>query len=655
MHRFTAAILLALAGRVVSAQAPKITAAGDPSVRPDSIYRLAVDPARFPEEDAAFLLDDGVVRVEADGRGTRTFRQIVQVLRPSAVERLQEQTFGYSPRHERLTINWIRVVRPDGQVVSAKPSHVQDADVPADTDDPVYSDRRIKRASLSGVAPGTIVDYSYTIEELKPAMPRDFYQGWGVSTGLQVARSRLVLDVPATLAPRIVEQNLNFARVEKTGGGRRVYTWATANLPKIKPEILAADSNGVYMSVAIGAPITWEDVGRWYSGLARGREKASPWVAARVDSVVRGARTRDDSIRAVHKWVAQDIRYVSIDLGIGGYQPREPQTVVRTGFGDCKDKATLFVSALRHLGIEAYPVLLSARGGVERELPTIKQFDHEIAAVATGSGYTYTDLTVGVVPFGHLPVGEQGGFALVVRPDGSSERVTLPKSPITGNRSVVRVVASLDSTGLLDGTYEESGEGAAQYALRNVFYNPLDSAQRANLGNAIAGKLFEGAEGDSVTGFDGKDLAAPARMTLRIRHGKAAAPAGTTMILHMPLASMAAMAAGAKELEAMPTRRFPIDAGKFWGAQTSVAEYVITLPSGWHAQLPKGVSATSAFGTYESSYTETGGVLRLTRRLVGSTDVQPPESIGTLIAWLRAVAADDAKFIVLTRGSAAGG
>ena len=72
--------------------------------------------------------------------------------------------------------------------------------------------------------------------------------------------------------------------------------------------------------------------------------------------------------------------------------------MIRTGFGDCKDKATLFVAALRHLGLSAYPVLLSSRGAVERQLPTIKQFDHEIAAVSTGAGYTYTDLTAAVVP-----------------------------------------------------------------------------------------------------------------------------------------------------------------------------------------------------------------------------------------------------------------
>ena len=47
------------------AQAPYITSAGDPSVRADTIYRLAVDPRLHPSESVVLLLDDGVVRFEA--------------------------------------------------------------------------------------------------------------------------------------------------------------------------------------------------------------------------------------------------------------------------------------------------------------------------------------------------------------------------------------------------------------------------------------------------------------------------------------------------------------------------------------------------------------------------------------------------------------
>src|SRR5579885_1127126 len=135
-------------GQPLAAQAPRITQQGDPTVHPDSIYTLAVNPADHPEETAAFLLDDGVIRREADGRGTTTYRQIVQILRPEAVDRYREQRFSYAPKHERFTINWIRVVKPDGTVISAKPLQVQESDVPAQLGDPTYSDRKVIRVSL---------------------------------------------------------------------------------------------------------------------------------------------------------------------------------------------------------------------------------------------------------------------------------------------------------------------------------------------------------------------------------------------------------------------------------------------------------------------------------------------------------------------------
>ena len=642
-------VLLPFTVLSLTAQAPRITPQGDPSVRADTIYKLAVNPADYPEENAAVLLDDGVVHLEADGRGSRTYRQIVQILRPDAVDAYREHSFSYQPKHERFTLNWIRVVKPDGTVISEKPSHVQESDVPAEMGDPVYNDQKVVRASLTGVEPGTIVDYSYTTEELKPFLPRDFYMSWGVSTGLSVKRSRYIVDVPASLSPRIAEENLNFARKETTANGRHVYAWATRDLPKLATEPFAADSNGVYMSVLIAAPITWGDIGKWYADNARGRYALTRAVEAKLSTAVAGAKTLDDSIRLVHRWVAQDVRYVSIALGLGGYQPRTPAEVTTTGFGDCKDKATLFIAALARLGVTAYPVILNSQGGVKRELPTISQFNHAIAAIQRRGvpGYQFVDMTADLVPLGELPYAEQGAFGLVVHPDGTTEEVTLPRAPIEANRSETRVVGTLAADGTFSGHYEELAAGATQYPLRALFSNPLDSTQRVNLANAIARRMFEAADGDSLIGFEGKDLAAEPRVSLRITGGKVASRAGTTVVLTNPLGSMGAMATSAKELEALPPGRFPIDPAKFLGGGVSAFEIRVTLVEGWHAQLPANVTATSAFGSYTATYEQVGRELRMTRRTTGATAIQPPSERKALISWMREIAKDDAKLIVI--------
>jgi hypothetical protein len=645
------AFLVLIASISAGAQAPKITQQGDPSVKSDTIYKLAVKAADHPEEDAVFLLDDGVVRLEADGRGTTTFRQVIQVLKQAAVENYTEWSFGYAPGHEKFTLNWLRVIGPDGKVISNAPSHEQDSDVPAKMGDPVYSDRKVKRLSLSGVAPGTIVDFSYTREELKPFLPGDFFQSWSVSTGLTVRRSRFVVDLPANLNVRLHERNLNFPRKTVEVGGRKVYTWVAADVPRLKGEPYAADSNDVAMHVALSSPQTWSDVGKWYAKNAKTRSALGSISKVKLQQVLAEAKakTREDSIRAVHKWVAQDIRYVSIALGLGGYQPRSPDTVVTTGFGDCKDKATLFVAAMNSLGITTFPVLLNSSGVSYRELATIEQLDHAIAAVKTPTGYQFTDLTSYFTPYGELPYSEQGELALVVHPDGTTEEMQLPMSRPSDNVGTTRITGELTTDGFFNGRYVEEATGFLQYSLRSAFENPMDSTSRANAANSIVGKYFDGADGDSLTGFEGKDLAAKPRATLLIKHGKATSSAGDNEIFTMPFGNMAALVKVAQELENAKERKFPVDAEEILGNRTTLIEFRVTLPAGWKAQLPAGVTAASPFGTYESSYAQEGRDLIFRRKIVGARGVFPPGKAKDVAVWFRAVAKDDAKIIVIAK------
>ena len=322
----TLPIALALVARVAGSQSPRVTPAGDPSVKSDTIYSLAVKPSDYADRPYVFLLDDGVVKFEADGSGSRTYRQVVQILTPEAAERWGEQSFPYSTDKEKFTLNWARVVRPDGSVVSEKPVHEQESLAPVAMEAPVYSDEKLHRISLGGVAPGTIVDYSYTVQTLKPVIPGDFFTTWSVTTGTLTRRSRLIVDLPASVKARIQEHHLSFARKEVTTGGRRIYTWARTEVPKPEVEPLAPDSS-FGESLVIASPIKWGDIAAWYSGLAKDRYALTPQIEQALAHTVANAKTLDDSVRAVHRWVAQDYRHVSLSLGLAGFQPHSPSEV----------------------------------------------------------------------------------------------------------------------------------------------------------------------------------------------------------------------------------------------------------------------------------------------------------------------------------------
>ncbi len=617
----------------------------------DSIYKLAVDSAKFPEQGTVLLLDEGAVTVEADGRHTVTYHQVTQILRDRAVASRREQRLVYDPTHEKLTINWIKVLKPTGEVLSDKPSQTQESDVPAGMVDPVYLNRKVLRASLSGVAVGTLIDYSYTREELKPFRTGDFFDVWRVTAGTTVRRSRFVVNAPKDMKLIIEEHNLPFTRTETTAHGRTTYTWATSEVPWTKGEMFAADSNTVAELVRIAAPGAWSDIGHWYAGLARDRYAPSAALRDTVRALVAHATTLNDSLRAIHRWVAQDIRYVSLSLGIGGFQPRFPDTVMRTGFGDCKDKATLFVAALGVLGVEAYPVLLNAGGRVDRSLPTIGQFDHAIAAIRRKGAYQYTDLTSGVTPFGELPLGDESEFGLVVHADGRTEEVTLPSDPPGANRLENHLTGTLSPDGMFNGRFEERTSGAAADGLRGAMRQRLDSTQRANGMRSLAQSIFPNAQGDSLVTFDGKDLQAAPTITMRIRHGQASVSSGTTDVLTVPfLHQMGAVGSTADQLATAGPRHYPINAAKILSTLDMVYNVRITLPPGWHARLPKSVSAPSPFGSYESAYSQEGADLVIHHRLHGAQGIFAPERIDDLIAWFRLIGTDRVQVVLIDHG-----
>jgi transglutaminase-like putative cysteine protease len=651
MRRLSAAALFALCTHPLLAQAPRITPAGDPSVRNDTIYKLAVNPADYADDDYVYLLDDGVVRFEPDGRGSRSYRQIVQILTQDGAEVWGEQSFSYSSGSERLTVNWVRVVKPNGQIISAQPAHEQESLAPVAFEAPVYSDQKVRRVTLSGVAQGTLVDWSYTVERLKPLVPGDYYSAWRVTTGLLTRRSRLMIDVPASVTPRIQEQNVHFKRDEVEAHGRRVYTWATKEVQKIEGEPFAAVPNTLSVHIDVAAPITWAQLASWYAGLSSGRYVVPAALETQLAEHVGNAHTLEDSLRAVHRWVSQDFRYVSLSLGIGGYLPRLPAQVLDTRYGDCKDKATLFIALARRMGLTAYPVLLSSGGRADSTLPSMEQFNHMIAAVdrpAASGGRLYLDLTSDLTPYGELPPAEEGSFALVVHDDGSFESVTLPERPATANRSESRIEGELTTDGHFTGRFSQANSGSLQYTLRRAYARVFSKDEVSRMTQALANGVFAGASGDSLSLFDGRDLQAKPAVTVTVRDAPVLSGSGDTRIFTLPVALPNYASLGlVSSLERRKPRRYPIDMGEVIGPVEIVSELRITLPAGWNAELPPSVSEKSRFGNYTAEYVQDGRQLRVTRRMLGTKGTAPLESVDELIAWLRAVSKDDVKFIVL--------
>jgi len=230
--------------------------------------------------------------------------------------------------------------------------------------------------------------------------------------------------------------------------------------------------------------------------------------------------------------------------------------------------------------------------------------------------------------------------------------VRFPLDSIDRNAAEIHIVGELSPEGKFNGRYWEKATGTRQYALRGPFSSPIDSVHRAEASRAIATGFFRGASGDSLVGFDGKDLQAEPKVSMVIRNGSASKRSGDTDILSIPIASLSGWAENmVNNLESRGERRFPIDAAAVIGPATTFSEYRVTLPEGWKARVPQNVTVNGPFGLYESKYSQTGRELVVSRRMRGTTGVLPKERISDLIGWLSQVATDDVRFIVIEHTS----
>lgn len=646
-HGAAFALLTLLVANPLAAQAPIVTPDGDPSVREDSIYALAVQPGDAPDASIAILLDDGIVRYEADGTGVVTYRTVAQVLKEDAVESYAEHTFGYDPDKETFRLNWARVIAPDGSVISAEPLHVQESDIPAAEGSPVYTARKQVRVSLAGVAPNTIVDFSYTRTTREPILEGDLHGSWVINPGVLVRRSRLLLDLPKKLDVHLHQVDVTVPPVTRTVGDRVVRTWARQELPARVAEPLAPDSNGITEWFSYGGAIDWARIGAWYDSLASDRYAATPALDRRLAELVDGAHTLDDSLRAIHRWIAQDVRYVSLSLGIGGYQPRMPDEVMATLSGDCKDKVTLFLAMARRMGLQAWPVLTNSYD-IDRAVPAIEAIDHVVAAVIVHGDTVYADLTADLVPWRQLPAGLHGKTGLLVQA-AQSRLLRFPDPPATDATLTMRLVGTLDESGAFDGRYEEYDTGYLEYNLRDAFASRLTKQQTQQVAQAVAGKMFQGAHADTLVAFDGRDLTARPALVVPLTAPRAASvtPDGD-LILAVPLTNPGNDNI-LRYLERAEPRVAPYAIGLVSGDRTVVNEVRVTLPQGWTATLPPEVDAVSRFGEYHSTYEQVGNELRLTRRFVGGRGIAPPDATQELIGWLRQLASDDVRYVVISR------
>jgi uncharacterized protein DUF3857 len=388
--------------------------------------------------------------------------------------------------------------QPDGKVVKVGRKGLDTAEV-ADSFE-LHSSAKLRTVEIPAVPPGSVFHLDYQIEE-KPYFPAR-----SVDLGPRSDRiERLRVEVRgAAGSPPGWRWRIDGSRdglhVEESAGGIVV---TASELPAVKPPEHAPERLGPVLRYGWGPAGSWSEIGRWYQGLVRELPRGSAAIRQKAEEIASkvggGPRAK---IEALAAFARKDVRYVAVEVGIGGYRPAAPQDVLTRRWGDCKDKSLLLVDLLNAAGIEAYPVLirLAPQGRVDPEFPAVDGFNHVIVAVPTAglpvtpddpvaAGFLFIDATETLGSAYWLPPSVQDQEALVLRGE-QSLLVHTPVRPAAESRLLeVTLAATASGNAVGQVRLTLGGEVGAAWVNRLATRRPdeNEAAARALLAAALPG------------------------------------------------------------------------------------------------------------------------------------------------------------------------
>jgi len=624
---------------------------------PDWVKAVAKEqvPSYSDASAGVVLLDDVTTTVTSAGEIRTRVRRAIRVLN-SAGRDLATVSIPFDPDRRILDLHaW--TITASGEEYPLKD---RDAAEIAAGDGQLYGDEKIKVLTLAAPEPGNTLAWEYERRE----RPYELQAVWAFQWELPVRTSRYRL-----LLPEGWTFDEHWARAPRkepqSAAGQTL--WELNDIAPVKP----APSRPAFASLAGRMSInfippqeqhagkihrTWTDVGKWYATLVGTRRDPTPAIRAKAAQLVDGRKTMRDKIAALATFAQNDVRYVAIEIGIGGIQPHPADDILSNHYGDCKDKATLLASMLRAIDVDSYYVLLSTnRGVVDREFPSTASFNHAVIAIHLPDDVKDPSLRAIVthprlgrlllfdptnesVPFGDVPAYLQQTTVFLATADGG-EAVELPMRPADENRSLVTGKLSIDATGTLEGDVRIILTGLQAAYYRGEWRAKSEKDRNAGIQADVARDFGEHRLDDlEIEGVDARE--GPVTVKFRISAKSFAKKAGSLVLVRPRVVGRVV-----GTLLDLKDRIYAYDTG---GPSVDVSDIDVKLPPGFEVdELPAPVHIAQAGLKYDSASKVEGDLLKYHREYRVERFTVAVEELPLLNATFTKILADERASAVL--------
>lgn len=504
-------------------------------------------------------------------------------------------------------------------------------------------------------------DYPYTVEyevEVKYNGTM-FYPEWFPQSReyLAVQQSSYTFTCPEEYDFRYKAYQFASEPAVKREKGLKSYTWEVKNLPAISREPFSPGMRQIAPLVLFGPTAfemqnykgnmsTWQDLGKFIYTLKEGRDQLPDVVKQKVQQLTAGVSDTYEKVRLLYEYLQANTRYISIQLGIGGWQPFDAKYVADRKYGDCKALTNYMYSLLKEAGIPSLYAVIGAgryREDIFTDFPS-SQFNHAVLCVPMPKDTIWLECTDQFEACGYMGSFTGNRHALVVDEKGGK----LVKTPVYGvddNKQIRIIHAKLEMDGTIELDVKTRYTGTQQERIKALIDHSTKEKVKEYLDEELNFPTYEVAD---FKHKETKKRIPEIEESLKVSVRSYASITGKRLFLVPNI-----MSRDGRKLSADNVRKYPVE---LRGAYTDIDTIVIALPAGFKAEsMPKATKITSRFGEYQNDVSIEGNEIKYYRKIVSNEGRYSAEHYKELVDFQSAIYKADRNRIVLVKDENAAG
>ena len=449
-------------------------------------------------------------------------------------------------------------------------------------------------------------DYPFTVEYEEETdyngtqgFPRWIPQG---RTGMSVQNSKFTVIAPANYKVRFKQMNLLGEPTITQKGEVKTYTWEVKNLvakkyepsappiTEVTPVVLFAPSTFEVQGFE-GDMSTWEGYGKFMYQLIKDRDVLPAEIKKKVHELTDGLKDDREKSLVLYEYLQKNTRYISIQLGIGGWQPFQASYVAEKKYGDCKALSNYMIALLKEAGITGKYIEIY---GGSAPPPFVSDFsfsqaNHVIACVPLAKDTLWLECTSQTASAGYLGSFTGNRKALLIDEKGG-QLVNTPVYTMNDNLQERVVKATMDGDGNLMADIRSRFTGLQQELTHSLMHDASSKERETYLNKMFNIPTYQVLKNNYT---EQKGIVPSVEESLQVSITNYATITGKRLFIAPNL-----FGSGSSKPASDTARKYDYLVKNAYRDVDSVS---IKIPSGYTAEsLPKDISLASKFGKYIS-------------------------------------------------------